>query len=177
MKILESTSYDVISGDMASQKIMVGIVNPDTGDIVSVDEWKQDANPQRAEFIAVFDEGLQYGLIVSKNPSESEMRFDEAQQYAAGLMFRGKPCRCPSRTECTFLYDARFAGMDDALQLIGGKPFTEWVWTREQDSDPKYSQHYAFFFHGDYGNVNFYYKYATLTVRPVSYFLGKPRLY
>lgn len=168
--IYNSKFYEV-TGDFAALKPAIGIVNPDTNDIVSVEEWKQNANPQRAEFVAVFDEALQFGLIVSKNPSESEMKFDEAQQYAAGLMFRGKPCRCPSRTECAFLYDARFAGMDDALQLIGGKPFTEWAWTCEQDTDPECSQHYAFIFNGNSSYVNLNGKCSTYTVRPVSAFV------
>lgn len=168
--IYNSKSYEVTS-DFAALKPAIGIVNPDTNDIVSIEEWKQDANPKRAEFVAVFDEALQFGLIVAKNPSESEMKFAEAQQYAAGVMFRGKPCRCPSRSECVFLYDARFAGMDDALKLIGGKPFTQWTWTCEQDTDPEYSQHYAFVFYGNDGGVSSGNKYYTYTVRPVSAFI------
>lgn len=168
--IYNSKFYEV-TGDFAALKPAIGIVNPDTSDIVSVEEWKQDANPQRAEFVAVFDEALQFGLIVSKNPSESEMKFDEAQQYAAGLMFRGKPCRCPSRSECVFLYDARFAGMDEALELIGGKRFTEWTWTCEQDTDPECTQRYAFVFNGYYGYLDNYTKYTSGTVRPVSAFI------
>ncbi|MGM9763338.1 MAG: hypothetical protein ACI3ZQ_04900 [Candidatus Cryptobacteroides sp.] len=171
METLKCNSYGVVSADMTLPKLTVGIVNPDTNDIISIDEWKQDAKTtQRAEFVAVFDEVLQYGLIVAKNPSKSEMIFAEAQQYAASVMFRGKPCRCPSRSECVFLYDARFAGMDAALKLIGGKPFTEWAWTCEQDTDPEYSQHYAFVFYGNNGSVNNNDKYLTDTVRPVSAF-------
>lgn len=168
--IYNSKFYEV-TGDFAALKPAIGIVNPDTNDIVSVEEWKQDANPQRAEFVAVFDEALQFGLIVAKNPSESEMKFAEAQQYAAGMMFRGKPCRCPSRSECVFLYDARFAGMDAALELIGGKRFTEYVWTHEQDTDPEYSQRSAFIFGGGDGSVDSNGKYGTSTVRPVSAFV------
>ena len=64
----------------------------------------------------------------------------------------------------------RFAGLDDALSLIGGDPLTLWFWTCESDTDPEYIATNAFVFSGNYGGLVNNSKYLSNIVRPVSAF-------
>jgi hypothetical protein len=91
--------------------------------------------------------------------------FAEAQKIAAA---QGEGWRCPNRHECIEIYNARFQGLDKALELIGGDPVRGCIWTCEEDPDPEFSQSNAFYFGGDSGHVNTGSKYYTYAVRALS---------
>lgn len=152
----------------------IAIVNPDNGEIVPVDEWRKEQNPTRASVVCLNIGGRVWLAIAKCNADGGkEHNFDEANDIAAHVAFDGcdgATFRLPTRHECVDIYDARFAGLDDALSLIGGDPLTRWFWTCESDTDPEYNATIAFVFYGNYGNLRNLYKYYSYTVRPVSAF-------
>ena len=135
------------------------IVNPDTNQLVSIESWAKDADPTRAEHLAVkLENGVTYIL-----PKKSLGRFDweaanrMAEEYhPAG--FQGLKFRLPTRKEFIDLYDARFlGGLDEAIQLVDGDIMgPHWYWTSERDANPNYASS-AWFFYGLYGFANAYY--------------------
>jgi len=152
----------------------IAIVNPDNGEIVPVDEWKKEQNPTRASVVCLNIGGRVWLAIAKCNADGGkEHNFDEANDIASKVTFDGcdgATFRLPTRHECVDIYDARFAGLDDALSLIGGDPLTRWFWTCESDTDPEYSATLAFVFNGRSGILNYTGKYCSDTVRPVSAF-------
>ena len=152
----------------------IAIVNPDNGEIVPVDEWRKEQNPTRASVVCLNIGGKVWLAIAKCNADGGKgHNFDEANDIASKATFDGcdgATFRLPTRHECTDIYDARFAGLDDAVSLIGGDPLTSWLWTCESDPDPEYNAAIAFIFDGYYGGLNGSSKYASATVRPVSAF-------
>lgn len=152
----------------------IAIVNPDNGEIVPVDEWRKEQNPTRASVVCLNIGGRVWLAIAKCNADGGkEHNFDEANDIASKVTFDGcdgATFRLPTRHECVDMYDARFAGLDAALSLIGGDPLTRWFWTCESDTDPEYSATDAFFFLGDIGGLYSYTKCTSYTVRPVSAF-------
>ena len=152
----------------------IAIVNPDNGEIVPVDEWKKEQNPTRASVVCLNIGGRVWLAIAKCNADGGkEHNFDEANDIASKVTFDGcdgATFRLPTRHECVDIYDARFAGLDDALSLIGGDPLTRWFWTCESDIDPEYDATHAFFFYGYIGGLYYYYKFNSYAVRPVSAF-------
>ena len=152
----------------------IAIVNPDNGEIVPVDEWRKEQNPTRASVVCL-NIGGKVWLAIAKCNADGGKRhnFDEANDIASKATFDGcdgATFRLPTRHECTDIYDARFAGLDDAVSLIGGDPLTSWFWTCESDPDPEYGATVAFVFHGYTGVLNGNGKGNSHTVRPVSAF-------
>lgn len=152
----------------------IAIVNPDNGEIVPVDEWRKEQNPTRASVVCLNIGGRVWLAIAKCNADGGkEHNFDEANDIASKVTFDGcdgATFRLPTRHECVDIYDARFAGLDDALSLIGGDPLTRWFWTCESDTDPEYNAASAFLFYGYYGNLDNFGKCGSYTVRPVSAF-------
>ena len=152
----------------------IAIVNPDNGEIVPVDEWRKEQNPTRASVVCLNIGGNMWLAIAKCNADGGEgHNFNEANDIASKATFDGcdgATFRLPTRHECTDIYDARFAGLDDAVSLIGGDPLTSCFWTCESDSDPEYSAARAFIFDGYLGVLNGGGKYGSYTVRPVSAF-------
>lgn len=152
----------------------ITIVNPDNGEIVPVDEWRKEQNPTRASVVCLNIGGRVWLAIAKCNADGGkEHNFDEANDIASKATFDGcdgATFRLPTRHECVDIYDARFAGLDDALSLIGGDPLTRWFWTCESDADPEYGAAFAFFFLGGGGNLGSDTKYSSYAVRPVSAF-------
>ena len=161
------------------------IVNPASGEQVSLEDWRKVENPTSAEFIAIVRENGT-GIIIAKNPvsvdDEINFGWDKAVELAKAFTpstnvgtIAVEGFRLPDRREALDIYDARFQGLDDALALIGGTPIhtgdARWMWTEDEDPDPEYNSDYAFIFNGYDGSVCNYYKYTTNTVRPVSAFL------
>lgn len=152
----------------------IAIVNPDNGEIVPVDEWKKEQNPTRASVVCLNIGGRVWLAIAKCNADGGkEHNFDEANDIASKVTFDGcdgATFRLPTRHECVDIYDARFAGLDDALFLIGGDPLTRWFWTCESDTDPEYNATYAFLFSGARGHLVDGNECGSLAVRPVSAF-------
>ena len=59
-----------------------------------------------------------------------------------------------TRAQGLALYEARYAAnINDILDLIGGDRIRGWIWTCEEDSDPRYSAAYACFVYLYNGNA------------------------
>jgi len=146
------------------------IVNPDTNQLISIESWAKDADPTRAEHLAVkLENGVTYIL-----PKKSLGRFDweaanrMAEEYhPAG--FQGLKFRLPTRKEFIDLYDARFlGGLDEAIQLVGGDIMgPHWYWTSERDANPNYTSD-AWVFYGDNGYASYGYFYYGSQAVPVA---------
>ena len=138
------------------------IVNPDNGQLVSIEDWRKESDPTRAQLLALeLDNG--HALLVSKSYLPGKYTFEETKKACAAFNpgiqgFDVFTFRAPTRKECIDLYDARFlAGLDEAVELTGGNfahnPDGNWFWTSEKDADPRYSTYYAWVFYGHSGNA------------------------
>lgn len=144
-----------------------GIYIPDENrELYPLDEWMQREDPTTAQTVVlVTDSGM---LEIAKEDLPGEFNFEVAQKAAAEYR---EGFRCATRHEAIEMYDARFRGLNEAFKKIGGKPATNAYWTSDADPDPEYNSNGAFLYYGDTGNMyNYYCKYNTLAVRPVSAF-------
>ena len=133
--------------------------------LIPVDEWVKREDPTTAQTVVlVTDSGM---LEIAKKDLPSLFNFEGAQKAAAEYR---NGFRCPTRHEAIEMYDARFRGLDEAFEKIGGEPATAVGWTSEADPDPEYNSNYAFFYNGNTGYVFNNNKYNTNAVRPVSAF-------
>lgn len=118
------------------------IINPDTNQGVTLEAWAKEAEPKRAQLVALQLDGGGF-LIISKKPSETTMNAPDAQKYAENTIIMGAPGRCPKRKEAIDIYDARFlARLDEAIDLIGGRTISYRYWTCEKDADPDYAYYF-----------------------------------
>lgn len=120
------------------------IINPDNGKAVSIEEWRKDSNPTRARILAIdTDEG--HTILMSKKYLPDQYTFEEAQKACAEFITAelgnsGVVFRCPTRKESIDIYDARFQGLDEAVELTDGNfaKVGRYHWTCERDTDPSY---------------------------------------
>ena len=143
-----------------------GIYIPDENrELHPLDEWMKREDPTTVQTVVlVTDSGM---LEIAKEDLPSEFNFEGAQKAAAEYR---EGFRCATRHEAIEMYDARFRGLDEAFEKIGGKPATNIYWTSEADPDPEYNSYGAFFYYGCTGYMSSYYKCGTGAVRPVSAF-------
>ena len=133
--------------------------------LIPVDEWVKREDPTTAQTVVlVTDSGM---LEIAKKDLPSLFNFEGAQKAAAEYR---NGFRCPTRHEAIEMYDARFRGLDEAFEKIGGEPATAVGWTSEADPDPEYNSYGAFVYYGGTGGVGSSNKYITYAVRPVSAF-------
>lgn len=145
------------------------IINPDTKQPVTIDEWRKDKNPTRANLVLLDLDG--YKLLMAKNHSEKEYNWQDANKYAADFTADGfSGFRLRTRKENVDIYDCRFLGqLDETLKLIDGNANRGWSWGCERDTDPAYSDRGAWFFNGNYGNAYYnYYFYVAFLAVPVA---------
>ena len=124
------------------------IINPDNFQPVTIEDWRKDENPTRAELLLIQRDDLP-GILMSKsyimeNGKVKRFEFEEAQKACADFHPKGADgltFRSPTRKEHVDMYDARFlADLDEAIKLTGGN-FATGVgahWTSERDTDPRY---------------------------------------
>ena len=145
------------------------IENPADQTLVAVEDWKKVENPQSAQLV-IIQTSETTGIKIHKNQLAGRFEFKEAQEAAAGLKdFDEQGFRCPTRRECLDIYDARFQGLDEALELIGGERLdNNWIWTCEEDPDPEFSSNFAFIFNGNSGVLDGNSKGYSHSVRPVT---------
>lgn len=143
-----------------------GIYIPDENrKLHTLDEWMKREDPTTAQTVVlVTDSGM---LEIAKEDLPGEFNFEGAQKAAAEYR---EGFRCATRHEAIEMYDARFRGLDEAFEKIGGKPATNVYWTSEADPDPEYNSDSAFIYNGGTGSMNNNNKYYTYAVRPVSAF-------
>ena len=150
------------------------IINPDNGKPVSIDDWRKDENPTRARILAIdTDEG--HTLLMSKEYLPGRYTFEEAQKACAEFITAelgnsGVIFRCPTRKECIDIYDARFQGLDEAVELTGGNfaKVGRYHWTCERDADPRCGANGAWSSYGNYGYAYGNYMYGTFSALPVA---------
>lgn len=143
-----------------------GIYIPDKKrELHPLDGWMKRKDPTTAQTVVlVTDSGM---LEIAKEDLPSEFNFEGAQKATAEYR---EGFRCATRHEAIEMYDARFRGLDEAFEKIGGKPATNIYWTSEANPDPEYNSHGAFFYYGLAGYMGSNDKYNTSAVRPVSAF-------
>ena len=152
----------------------VFIINPDNGKPVSIEEWRKDQDPTRAQLLGIeTDEGRT--ILTSKSYLPGSYNFQEAQKAceefttpklaSSGLIFRA-----PTRKESIDLYDARFQGLNEAVKLTGGDFATKsrTHWTCERDADPRYGASGAWYSHGLSGFAGSGGMYGTIGALPVA---------
>ena len=152
----------------------VYIINPDNSKPVSIEEWRKDSNPTRARILAIdTDEG--HTILMSKEYLPDRYTFEEAQKACAEFITpelgnSGVVFRCPTRKECIDIYDARFQGLDEAVELTGGNfaKAGRYHWTCERDTDPRCNGYFAWFSSGYYGFAYSYYMCNAYSALPVA---------
>lgn len=154
------------------------IIDPRNGHLCTIEEWLKEPDPTIAELVCI--SGSMTGhILMHKNLLRDEngiikCTWDKACELVEHLEIAST---LPTRHQCIDIYDARFSGLGEALELIGGDPLTGyWIWTGEEDPDPECYSNYAFFFNGDGGDVSGDSKYGTLAVRPIAKFVPLRRL-
>lgn len=135
----------------------IAIIDPATGRPVSLEDWKKVENPTSAEKVLIETDELA-PFCVSKTRIGERKTWQEAVEAGA-----------PTRAQALAIYDACFAGLDEALKLIGGDEADEATWTCDEDKDPNYAT-FAWRVHLYDGHVIDYSKTSGLRVRPVSAF-------
>lgn len=146
------------------------IIDPRNGHLCTIEEWRKEPDPTIAELVCI--SGSMTGhILMHKNLLRDEngiikCTWDKARELVENLEISST---LPTRHQCIDIYNARFCGLGEALELIGGDPLTGyWIWTGEEDPDPECYSNYAFFFNGDGGDVSGDSKYGTLAVRPIA---------
>jgi hypothetical protein len=135
----------------------ISIIDPATGRPVSLEDWKKVENPTSAEKVLIETDELA-PFCVSKTRIEERKTWPEAVEAGA-----------PTRAQALAIYNARHAGLGEALKLIGGDEAVEITWTCDEDKDPNYATH-AWTVYLDDGYVNANTKTRGIRVRPVSAF-------
>lgn len=145
------------------------IENPADKTLVSVEDWKKVENPQSAQ-VVIIQTSETAGIKIHKKELAGRYEFKEAQEAVTAVLdFDDTSFRCPTRRECLDIYDARFQGLDEALEVIGGDKLDDhYIWTCESDTAPEYSSSNAFVFSGRSGSLSSGNKYTSHSVRPVT---------
>lgn len=143
-----------------------GIYIPDEQrNLIPFDEWVKRDDPTTAQTVVVVTD---FGALeIAKEDLPGEFNFEDAQKAAAEYR---EGFRCPTRHEAIEMYEARFCGLDKALEKISGRPTMNVCWTKDADVDPGFNYCYAFTYSGRAGNVCYADKNGMFTVRPVSAF-------
>ena len=145
------------------------IINPDNNKPVTIDEWSKEANPTRAQLLALETEDGHL-LVMSKSYLPGDHTFEEAQKVCAEFKpIDGITFRCPTRKECIDIYDARFQGLDEAIKLTGGDYAKRgrYHWTGDRDADPDYASN-AWYSYGLTGYLGSYVMCVTPLALPVA---------
>lgn len=110
--------------------LSIQIINPDTNAPVSVEDWKKESDPTRAEWVLIITDELKPFKLHKKLACEGKsVSFNKALKAGNTL----------TRAQGLAVYNAIYNGLKEALNLIGGDPLRSWVWTCEADDDPQYS--------------------------------------
>ena len=142
--------------------IDIKIINPDTKAPVSLEDWKKESDPSRAEWILIETDELKPFLLHKKLAKDGRyFTFDEALKAGNTL----------TRAQGLALYEARYAAnINDILDLIGGDRIRGWIWTCEEDSDPQCNDTYAWYVYLYDGLVDYNAETLGYRVRLVSAF-------
>ena len=108
--------------------ISIQIINPDTNAPVSMEDWKKESDPTRAEWILIQSDQVKPFLIHKKVPNKAHsLKFDQAIKAGNAL----------TRARAVIIHEARnTTKINQALLTIGGDLIGGWFWTNEPDTDP-----------------------------------------
>lgn len=142
--------------------LAIQIINPDTNALVSVEDWRKEAEPTRAEWIVITTDELKPFKLHKKFAADGKtLSFKDALKAGNTL----------TRAQGLALYEARYAAnANDILDLIGGDHLRGWIWTCEEDSDPQYDAANAWLVYLNLGGVYCSTKTYGYQVRLVSAF-------
>lgn len=156
-----------IINDYKSIREKIFVLDPETDEFVPAAEWMKQENRERAEVVAI---DTPYYRIAFRKKFVGVGNFKKAQQLAADVMIKEQQCRCPRRNESNYIYDARFNGLDELMEAIGGDNLGDarW-WTCEKDSwcASRCSANNFWCFYGTYGYASNRYVYISGPVLPV----------
>lgn len=119
------------------------IVEPETGKLLTAEEWKNKAEDVKTAFeiVIVPGDGSQAFLITKKTICEAPWKKarEAAQQFTVSnngeVVHKGFDL--PTRKQLIDIREARSCGLDQVLELIGGDSLLrelrrgEWFWTSE----------------------------------------------
>lgn len=141
--------------------LSIQIINPDTNALVSVEDWRKEADPTRAEWIVITTDELKPFKLHKKLAADGKaLSFKDALEAGNTL----------TRAQGLALYNAKYNGLREALEMIGGDPIRGWVWTCEADDDPRCNAAYAWSVYLGGGGVGDDAKTIGFQVRLVSAF-------
>lgn len=158
------------------------IIDPRSGGFCTIERWRKEPDPTIAELVYI--DGYNPSLIAihknilrDENKIPEKFAWEDAKEAVKKFRINTKtpnidvaPFHLPTLYQCIDIYDARFCGLDEALELIGGDPLTDyWIWTDDEDPAPEFNAISAFAFHGNFCNVGNLGKYFRFAVRPVVY--------
>lgn len=138
------------------------IIDPSTEQPVLLEEWKKVADPTTAKLIVIEPDEIAPFTLDKNLAIEKDVNFDDAVKAAAeagGTL--------GTRVQWIAVYEAiHTAGLNVALELIGGKPIEwKWYWTEEKDSDQSNANN-AWVFSGNSGGLYYgYYRDYTNAAR------------
>ena len=153
---------------------IIGVVRPGTEEVTVLEKWKEEPDPTVAELIYI-EFSPTKRLLIRKSYLPGTYDWEEAQKACADFHPEGLPgvtFRCPTRKECIDIYDARFQGLDEAIELIGGnyarRESGNRFWTSERDADPRFSAYYAWCSFGSGGGLGSSYLFYSSLAVPVA---------
>ena len=118
-------------------KMNLYVINPDNGKQTPADEWLKEANPERAELVAI-DQGQGTLLVFSKNHLPElcipEKAKPSANRYHPAVPgFEKVRFRNPTRKDCIDIYDAIVGGLDQILEILDGNRAKSYLpnWTSD----------------------------------------------
>jgi hypothetical protein len=116
----------------------IGIINPDNNTFTSVDQWKKDPEPKRANLIAIINNEANH-LVFAKKYLPRKTTYGKVQSMIDRFGAKGADLkfRLPTRKECLDIYDASLTDeFKDALELLHGNLLqnTE-IWTQDLIED------------------------------------------
>lgn len=166
------------------------VIDPETGKLLTAREWKEKAGAdvKQADFVAIVPADGSAPFMFPKNHL-GEMAWQKAMEAAESFQgvtpeFTLGDWQLPTRKQGIDIRDARSAGLDQLMNLIGGDDLGDYYWTREpwiargtseeecrkieeSWSSSRYNAGTAWFFIGSYGYAitgYLFYAYRALPV-------------
>lgn len=151
------------------------IIDPRNGHLCTIDQWRKEPDPTIAELVCITG-GIAGPIAIHKyiisdgNFGPKRFTWDEARRLVERYRISSKvlndnvaPFSLPTRHDCIDIYDARFCGLDESLELIGGDPFSDGlIWTGDEAGFRT-----VYIFDGFYGKIDRDAKDYKHRVRPV----------
>lgn len=153
------------------------VIDPTTGKLLTAKEWKDKAGADvlQADFVAIVPSDGSLPFMFPKNhlgEKEWQKAMEAAESFQCALpeFALGTSWKLPTRKQGIDIRDARSAGLDQLMKLIGGDIMDDRYWTREpwiargtsQEecekieaswSSSRYLASYAWFFSGYRGSA------------------------